>query len=710
MKRLLCVIGLVLSANLADAALTTNSWQVNSGKWEIGINWDHGVPTLLNTIDFLDKTIPVGTTRTITIDQVTVLSNALNSCLTISNLTLSGTSMSLQLLVMTNAALTTPLTIVNNLTINAHTFVTISNAALRVGTTGVGSISVDGGLTLSAGMLISTNNSSSFAIGNTGAGAMTVLGGTWQGSEVFVGNLAGSHGTLTVAGGTNTMFSFLDVGEKSGSAGAVWMTGGLLMITNFTIIGNGGVGQMTVSNGTWRADYVALGSSPGAKGTLTIAGGTNSISAGIFISQISTVSTGVVWVTDGQLTVTNAETDVGSEGVGQMTVSNGTWRAEMVIVGDNSGSQGTLTVAGGTNTLSGRLAVGYGSGSTGTVWLTGGQLMVTNDFTFVGYDGDGQMTVSNGIWRANELDLGMNSGSQGTLTVAGGTNTVLSVFGVGSGPGTTGTLWLTSGQLVTANNAQIGYAGMGRMTVSNGTWQAQVVQVGVTPGSQGTLTVNGGTSTVFSSLIIGDSPCSATGAVVIAGGSLFVTNSTASAVLEVRSGTLTLSSGVLVVDTLVITNACAHFIHSGGTLIMNNPPVLDPAGDVDGDGIPNGYELAHDLDPFNPADASFDNDGDGQNNLAEFLAGTDPNNSASGLRILSLVRQDPDMRITWTGGGGTNYVVQAANGGAGGSFTSNFSTLSTISLSGVGNKTNTYVDAFGATNSPARYYRVRLAP
>ncbi len=51
----------------------------------------------------------------------------------------------------------------------------------------------------------------------------------------------------------------------------------------------------------------------------------------------------------------------------------------------------------------------------------------------------------------------------------------------------------------------------------------------------------------------------------------------------------------------------------------------------------------------NPAAAaSADPDGDGQNNLAEFLAGTNPTNSASGLRITSVTRQGSDMLVTWT--------------------------------------------------------------
>src|SRR3989454_7115852 len=48
--------------------------------------------------------------------------------------------------------------------------------------------------------------------------------------------------------------------------------------------------------------------------------------------------------------------------------------------------------------------------------------------------------------------------------------------------------------------------------------------------------------------------------------------------------------------------------------------------DSDGDGIPDDYELAHDLDPNNPIDAQEDPDRDGLTNLQEFQLGTDPRN------------------------------------------------------------------------------------
>jgi hypothetical protein len=58
--------------------------------------------------------------------------------------------------------------------------------------------------------------------------------------------------------------------------------------------------------------------------------------------------------------------------------------------------------------------------------------------------------------------------------------------------------------------------------------------------------------------------------------------------------------------------------------------------DADGDGIADLWEAANGLDTNNLADAALDTDGDTMSNRAEFLAGTDPGNPASYLKIDSI--------------------------------------------------------------------------
>src|SRR5205823_4129212 len=111
-----------------------------------------------------------------------------------------------------------------------------------------------------------------------------------------VGNVASGVGTLTMAGGTNNTDVGFDVGENAGSTGAVWVTGGLLMATNDNeIVGLSGVGQMTLSNGVVRFHSLTVGDFN--RGTLTIAGGTYSLSSELIIG---TANTGTVWLTGGQ--------------------------------------------------------------------------------------------------------------------------------------------------------------------------------------------------------------------------------------------------------------------------------------------------------------------------------------------------------------------------------------------------------------------------
>lgn len=135
-------------------------------------------------------------------------------------------------------------------------------------------------------------------------------------------------------------------------------------------------------------------------------------------------------------------------------------------------------------------------------------------------------------------------------------------------------------------------------------------------------------------------------------------------------------------------------------------------GNSVGDGIPDSWRLQYFVNgiPTNGSScASCDPDGDGRSNLQEFLAGTDPTNSASAFRITAITRAGNDVRVTWTMGNGKTNALQRTAGTAGSYATNNFADIFTVTNT-VGPVTN-YLDLGAASaTSTSRFYRVRLVP
>jgi hypothetical protein len=172
-----------------------------------------------------------------------------------------------------------------------------------------------------------------------------------------------------------------------------------------------------------------------------------------------------------------------------------------------------------------------------------------------------------------------------------------------------------------------------------------------------------------------------------------------------------------IVDNIPGNNGNQQAIDIGGAsrscafyrVRLNQSP--NPAlADSDGDGIPDSWMQLYFGHPTGLASdhscAVDDPDGDGKYNLQEYLTGTNPTNSASAFRVVAVAREGSNIRVTWTTGGGRTNAVQAASDLSG-----SYSNVSpNIVVQGSGDTTTNYVDVGGATNAPARYYRIRLVP
>ena len=90
-------------------------------------------------------------------------------------------------------------------------------------------------------------------------------------------------------------------------------------------------------------------------------------------------------------------------------------------------------------------------------------------------------------------------------------------------------------------------------------------------------------------------------------------------------------------------------------------PVGADLGDTDGDGMHNSWETANGLNPSNAADAALDKDGDTFSNLAEYQAGSDPNNAGSVPPTVGLSVSMTDSPDPVSAGASVTYMITVSN-------------------------------------------------
>lgn len=631
------------------------------------------------------------------------------------------------------------------------------DAKLIIGRDGTGDFTMWGG-TLVADTLLATNKTSNlhWVSGNLTNRATTVSnsvsmgGGTWT-------MLGGIHhiSTFRVAWGISTRPAFVSVFDGQ--------------LTGSVTIGGPDDGTMLLSNVNWTADSAILGDASGNhSGKLTILGGVSkvrSLTVG-FVGSANELRVSGGPFSAGTLTVASGTSSSGA--FGTATFTNAVWNAGRVVVGDWNGAWGGLYCYNSTGIVTNQLLVGLDiSTPAGTVWVASGELAVTNaagtglvqigSGTGASLAGPCILYIAGGTVRTDSLVVSNASSARsyvtGKLAVRGGTLNTRSALvhngldlGVGASntpsatwlihdgvhqisskpsnpvspdppialkvgpePGSTGSVVMASGLLLTTNGpVSVGDVGTGSLTVSNGTWLAGGVVVGNSNGAAGSLNVYAGTVVISSNLTVGYSGCGSAGSVLVSGGQLLVTNATHDATLEVRSGAFNVNGGTVVADRIVVTNACGRLIRYGGAL-QYGQLLLAPNLSANGDAIPNSWKQQYGLDPFLWNIASLDSDGDGMSNQQEYLAGTNPTNANSVLRITRINKAGNDVQVVWKGAGPRTNHLQVISGIVAG-VTNAFQDIGpAIVLPAAQDYQTTNWDTGGGSQT-GRFYRIRVGP
>jgi autotransporter family porin len=686
---LICLSVAVFAGFALSSSVTaqTNSWTGTSdGSWQDGGNWSLGVaPDTAQSALITNEG-----SKTVIIDSTT--SSTFSNSMTVSNLTVSGTVAATNIFFLSNSGTNIPLRIHDSLTIAGGGSLRMTNTVVLLEGLVDGALTLEGSATLFDSQLLLSNNV-----------ALTV--GTTNG------------GLLSNAGGTNVISGDVYVGFPTNSTGTSCIVGGLLLQTSgYTIIGYYGSGQLVMSNGAFQVSVtnlipgaVFLGLKSGANGGLGIPTG-NSIALDHLSLGEETGTTGLVWVTGGQLIATNqCLATIGGNGVGQLVVSNGQFSGTHALVGAGPGSVGTLVLNGGTTTLSGGLAVGGGQGATGLVSITGGQLTVTNQNmdVFVGNFGFGQMVLSSGVLLARNMVVGnysyiiatnnpLGAIAQGVFTVAGGVASVSSNLVAGAFTNANGVIQVTGGALTVTNASAMGQLVVGQIGQGTFAQDAGVVTVDQ-------LSVINGTNSVF----LLNSGTFNTGSTTVSNArTLVIGNGSDVATFHLLGGVHTFTDGARIRSNAFLTG-CGTIngnllVDAGGRVVADCGGTLTFTGAVTNNGVLralNGSVLKSLAPVVN--NGVIDVLGGSTNFLSGFVNNGSVITTDSIPEIVSIaVAPVSNVAVAFTTGNSAPYVVESTTNLAGNSWTP------LTNFSGTGGVMSV-IDP-DAASLPQKFYRVHL--
>jgi autotransporter-associated beta strand protein len=361
---------------------------------------------------------------------------------------------------------------------------------------GTGSLNATGNLLVGA-----------FGDNRTGTVRVNTAGTLAVSGELFIGDSSGSAGTFSLETGTMTVNNKIFVGNNNGT-GTLTMSGGTLTKTggDDTFVGrNSGTGTLTQSGGTIALNHnLYVGQGGGGNGTLNLSGSAVLNTGRDFVIGREG-GTGALNMTGGTITKTGDEKFlVGhNNGTGTVAQSGGTITAnnELYIGNENTNARGTYTLSGtGALTVSNEVVVGRESG-TGILNVNGGTITTSgNGNMYIGRrNGTGTLNQSNGVIIVNkEFGVGTRDDNKigtGTYNLSGGSLSAANDIFVGKELGSSGTMIMTGGTMSGSSSLRVGHnQATGVLTQSGGTVNVQnEVYIGneSTNTSVGTYTISG---------------------------------------------------------------------------------------------------------------------------------------------------------------------------------------------------------------------------